>query len=366
VSKFLRITTPIAMGVLALAMATACSSQATPPAATSAPAAAAPAATSAPKAAAPAAATSAPAAAAEKKVDFPTKGKTITMIVPYNPGGNTDTSLRTLSLVLQKEIGTTVEVVNRPGGGAQVGVTELATAKPDGYTLGDITLPTVPSMYLDADRKAAFGRKDLVSLAQLTVDPQVIAVRKESPFQSVKDLVDAAKANPSKVKAATTGVLSVGDFSLSLFQKETGTQLAVVNMDGAAPIITATLGGQVDFCVSSLPNFIAQLKGGDMRILAVMDSQESPFAPGVKTLEAQGYKINMASVGGLATTGGTPAAVQEALRAAIKKAATSSDYTNKMKEVGANVRYTDQAEFDAYWTSMDALVKPLIEQSKKK
>ena len=99
---------------------------------------------------------------------------------------------------MEKDLGTTIEVVNKTGGGHQVGITFLVMAKPDGYTFGKTNRPAPSAIYLDADRKAAFGRKDLQPIAVHVFDPIALAVAKDSPYKNFKDFMDAAKTNPGK------------------------------------------------------------------------------------------------------------------------------------------------------------------------
>lgn len=178
-----------------------CTQAAPAPAPTSPPKAAEPT-----NAAAPAAAPTqavAPARAAEapaKTTDFPTKGKAITLTVPLPAGSSMDIAARVLAPMLEKDLGTPVQVVNKVGAGGQVGLTDLSLSKPDGYTIAAHALPATITMYLDVERKT-FNRGQLTSLALDNIEPVVISVKKESPFKTLKDAVDAAKANPQKVKA---------------------------------------------------------------------------------------------------------------------------------------------------------------------
>lgn len=321
----------------------------------------APAAAPAPTAAPAAAPTKAPEPA--KKAAWPEKGKAVTIIVPYTAGGASDVGFRILAPMLEKEFGIPVEVVNKPGAGAQVGITELAKARPDGYTVGNVNTPTTISIYLDPQRQAAFGRKDLVQLANQTFDPHVVAVKADGPYQTLKDLVDAAKANPGKVKGATTGIMSDGDMGMKLFAKGAGVRFAIVNMDGAAPTITSTLGGQVDFSVNSIPNYTSQLKAGTIKFLGVMDKEESSFAPGVKTMESQGFKVHMSVTKGVAIQAGVPKEIQDIWVAALKKTITSAEHMQKLKDMNIQVRYMDMAACEAYWTDMEKVVKELMAEA---
>ncbi|MHB1161098.1 MAG: Bug family tripartite tricarboxylate transporter substrate binding protein, partial [Chloroflexota bacterium] len=123
------------------------------------------------------------------------------MIVPADAGGATDIGYRLLAPRMEKYLGTTVEVVNKPGAGTQVGVTELSKAKPDGYTIGVTLIPQTPTIYMDPERKAVFNRESFAPIGLHVFDPGLIAVAPDSKYKTLKDVVDDAKANPEKVKA---------------------------------------------------------------------------------------------------------------------------------------------------------------------
>ncbi len=328
------------------------------PAATQAPAAA----TNAP-APAPAAATKAPEAPA-KKVDFPAQGKSVTVIVPVPAGGPADVGTRLLIPLLENDLGVRFNVLNREGGGTQVGITELAKAKPDGYTIGLVTLPQVLTIYMDPERQAAFGRKDLVPLALHVFDPMTVAVKADSPFKTPKDIIDAAKANPEKVKTSTGGYMGTVHLALLDWQRLTGAKFAVVHFTGSADALAAVLGGHTDVMTDGVGAVYTRVKSGDLRALAVMDNQESRFLPGVKTLDAQGYKVNMAASRAFVAPAGTPKEILDILSAAFKKAINSEEHKKKAEDAGLTLRYMDPAQLDAYWTDMEGQVKPLIDMAK--
>ena len=137
---------------------------------------------------------------AAAQVDFPHKGTPITIIVPSNPGGTMDITARLVQPILEKELGTPVVVANKPGGHMLVGLTELALSKPDGYTIGTIPLPMGVIVYLNPDTKAIPQVRELQPIATHNVDVVAIGVGSQSPYRTVKDLVEAAKASPGKLK----------------------------------------------------------------------------------------------------------------------------------------------------------------------
>lgn len=326
----------------------ACSS----PAAPSPTAAPKPAPTKAPEAPKP---TAAPAKAA-----FPEKGKAINLLVAFPAGGSTDVGARLLAPLMEKSLGTPVQVVNRGGAGGQVGWTELAGYKPDGYGIGYVNLPSIITQYLDPERKAVFKRESFQPLAMHVVDPAVIAVAADSPYKTAKDLLDAAKANPEKIKAGADGILTDDHLNILQLERMSGAKFATVQFEGGAPKMTALLGGHIDAAFGNVGDTVSQFKSGKIRVLAVLDKEENKFYPGIKTLEAQGYKVYGASSRGVAAPAGTPKEAVDALSQSIKKAMEDEDHKKKMDESGLTLRYFGPAEFEAYWSDMEKDIEPLM------
>jgi tripartite-type tricarboxylate transporter receptor subunit TctC len=296
---------------------------------------------------------------------FPEKGKTITFIVNQPAGGPTDVAFRVLAPAMEKELGVPVTVVNKPGATGQVGTTELVRTKPDGYTIGNTNLPSTLNNYLDPDRKAVFGRKDLQQVANQVVDPEALVVRAESPIKSVKDLVAAAKANPGGLKVGTSGLLSDNHMAAMLFQKAAGIQFAFVHFDGGAPATNALLGGHLDLGTLTGGTPSAHFRSGAVRYLAIMEREPAPLFPGVPTLESQGYKVYFASSRGISVRAGTPPEIVEILANAVKRAMESEAVKSRMEMAGLVQRYMGPAEYTKYWDDLEAEAKPLLEEMLK-
>ncbi len=342
--------------------AVACSSPAAP-APTAAPAA--PKAAEPTKAAAPAAAqpTAAPAAA---KATYPEKGKSITMIVPFGAGGSTDIGARLLAAGMEKELGVPVQVENKGGAGSQTGLAELAKAKPDGYTIGFANLPTTNLIYTDPARKATFSAKSFQPIGAQVVDPSAIGVKADGPYKTVKDLVDAGKANAGAVKFGSDGPMTDDDLGIFQLSKASGATYANVAFDGAATTINAVLGGHIDAAFGHVGDFLGQVKGGQMRVIGVADKERSKFYPDTPTLIEQGYNITNSSTRTLVAPAGVSSEVVNVLTAAMKKAMEAPDHVQKMNDAGLTLRYMDPAQTAAFWADMDKLAKPLVDEASKR
>jgi tripartite-type tricarboxylate transporter receptor subunit TctC len=298
--------------------------------------------------------------------DFPQKGKAIQVLVGFAAGGSSDAGARILASGLEKELGTSVLVVNKPGASGQIAYTALTQAPPDGYTIVNTNFPSSVVTYLDPARKATYTRKNFEVLALHVIDPGLIAVKKDSPFKTLKDLVEAARANPKKVRISTTGIQSDEAFGLLQFQRMTSVQLAMVHFSqGIAPAKTAFLGGKIDAFCGNVGDLLPQFKSGEVRILGIMDHEPSPFYPGVKTFEEQGYKLYSASSRGFAAPAGTPKEVVNILSGAIKKAVATEDHKKRMADMGLTIRYLDAAQYNKYWTEYETMLKELLPLTKE-
>lgn len=300
-----------------------------------------------------------------KKVDFPEKGKPIMLIVPFPAGGSTDVSARVLTSFWENELGTTVQVVNKGGAGSQVGITELAQSKPDGYTVGFTLLPATITIYLDPERKAVFGRKDLQFVGMHVSDPQLVAVPVDSPFKTMKDLIDAAKARPGEIKAAAVGILGPEHLSILKLERATGAKFNTVQFDGSAPALTALLGGHIDLQLGTLGVFASAHKSGKVRFLSVLDKEKNRLVPDVPTVESQGYEVYSSVDRVVSAPAGTPKGAVDVLTSAMKRAMDKEEHRKKIEDMGMTLRYMGPEEIAAYWDAMEAELKPLVEVARK-
>ncbi|MBM4312451.1 MAG: tripartite tricarboxylate transporter substrate binding protein [Deltaproteobacteria bacterium] len=298
--------------------------------------------------------------------DYPQKGRTIQVLVGFAAGGSSDAGARILASGLEKELGTSVLVVNKPGASGQIAYTALTQAKPDGYTIVNTNFPSSIISYLDPARKATYTRKSFEVLALHVIDPGLIAVKADSPYKTLKDLVEAAKANPKKVKISTTGIQSDEAFAILQLQKMTGAQFAMVHFaQGIAPSVIALMGGKTDAFCGNVGDLLSQFKSGEVRILGIMDDEQSPFYPGVKTFEELGYKLYNAASRGFAAPEGTPREVVNILSQAIRKVVATDEHKKRMADMGLTLRYMDPTRYAKYWTECEATYKDLLPLTKE-
>jgi tripartite-type tricarboxylate transporter receptor subunit TctC len=297
---------------------------------------------------------------------FPEKGRSVTLIVSYPPGGGTDITGRLLGPMLEKELGTPVQVLNKPGAGGQVGFTEISRSRPDGYTIGYMILPTVITTYLDPTRQSVFSRKSFELLALQDNDPGVIAVKATGPYKTLKDLIDAAKANPGKIRTTTSGILSDDHIAAMTTEQVAGVKFAIVHFDGSAPGRNAVLGGHVEVFYGNVSEMQAQVSSGEMRLLAVMDKQRTKFYPDLKTAEEQGHKIYSGVHRGIAMPAGAPKEVRDVLSEALKKVITSDEFRVRMEKLTYAPMYMDPQTYTTFWGDYENQGKKWVEWAKEK
>jgi len=297
---------------------------------------------------------------------YPIPGRPITTIVPSTAGGGTDTSARLIAPFLEKELGVPIEVVNKPGASQQIGNTAAANAKPDGHTLVWMALPTAAAIYLDTDRKALFKRDSLAPVSLFYSSPLSVVVLASSPHKTLKDLVDAAKANPGKLKSGTMGFMTVGHFANIAFQKGVGVRMATVNFQGGGPQATALLGGHIDVAFSSIGEMLTHRKSGAVRVLAVMDSKRSELAPDVPTAAEAGFEVeSIVTAVGLAAPAVTPKPIIDRLNQAMQKVTKDENLQKRELELGNTLSYLGPQDYGKFWDDVDIRYKPLIEAAKE-
>ena len=279
----------------------------------------------------------------------------ITFVVPWGAGGGTDTTARYFAAGLEKELGQPVNVVNRTGGNGVVGHSAIATAAPDGYTIGMITVE-ISMMHWQ-------GLTDLAPasytpLALVNADPAGFTVRADSPFKSVKEVLDFARANPGKLKASGTGQGGIWHLALAGLMNDAKipqTAIPWVPSNGAAPAMQDLAAGGVDVVTCSLPEARALIDAGKAKPLAVMDSKKSALFPNVPTMkEAAGSGWTVSAWRGIAGPKGMPADVQQRLVTAIKKIWDSKEFKEFASSKGYGVEWAPQAEFAAFMAKGDA------------
>lgn len=283
--------------------------------------------------------------------NFPRRG--LQMIVAFAAGGSTDVGARLLAAAAEKELGQTVTVVNKGGAGGQLGFTEIARARPDGYTLGFINLPAVNTIVLDPERKAVFNMESFIPVANQVLDPGMIWVKGDSPYKTLKDLIDAAKKAPNTIRACTTGILSDDHLCILMTHEAAGVEFRIVHFDSGVQQLAGVMGGHVDVAFDNVGSLVKRIQSGEARALAVTDHVRSSFLPDVPTTKELGYpSIISSSTRGVAVPKGTPADVVKVLETALLKAINSPDMKAKMDAAGLALKPMGVTDYAKYYADL--------------
>lgn len=272
---------------------------------------------------------------AQAQEGFP--NKPIKYIIAFPPGGGSDTNSRILIPFLEKHLGPKAEIVpqNIKGAGGKVGWNAVAAAKPDGYTIGMLNLEIMVVSTIDSKVRYKIDSFDMIG--NINYDPTVIGVPTGSKYQTLKDLVTAAKAAPGKV---TVGIPTVGGaIGLLLFEKQAKIDLNVVLFGGGGPTRNALLGGHVPAIAMSM-GALTRFKS-KIHMLGQMAEERQPHGPWVPTFKSQGYDLSLGvhrSVGGPA---GIPSGALNKLRVAMGKASADPGFKAAMAKRKLPIGYVD-------------------------
>jgi tripartite-type tricarboxylate transporter receptor subunit TctC len=290
--------------------------------------------------------------------------KPITMIVPFPPGGVADIVGRPLAVTMEKSLKQSVVVVNRTGAGGAIGMAAVAKAPPDGYTIlmGLSSISVFPVSDRINGKTPAYELKDFAPIALVTADPTVLVVRTDSPYKTVKDFVDAAKANPGKINYSSAGVYSTLHVAMEIFAGAAGIKLFHVPYQGGGPAVTALLGGQVQALASGPAAAVGQIKAGKMRALASWSTERLKLLPDIPTFKELGYDAEFYIWSGVFAPAATPAPVLAKLRAAVREAANDPAFRAAMDKVSTPISYLDAPEFQKYWDRDAARLKVAVER----
>ena len=290
--------------------------------------------------------------------------KPITMIVPFPPGGVADIVGRPLAAVMEKSLKQPVVVVNRTGAGGAVGMAQVAKSAPDGYTIlmGLSSISIFPVSDRINGRQPAYEMSDFAPIALITADPTVLVVRTDSPYRTLKDFVDAAKASPGKINYSSSGVYGTLHVAMEIFANAAGIRLFHVPYGGGGPAVTALLGGQVEALASGPAAAVGQIKGGKMRALASWSTRRLDLLPEIPTFKELGYDAEFYIWSGVFAPAGTPPNILTRLRESVREAANSAEFRGVMDKVSTPVSYLDAPEFTKYWDADAARLRLALEK----
>lgn len=257
--------------------------------------------------------------------------KPITIVVPFAPGGTADIVARAISRPLSKVVGQSIVVVNKAGGGGVPAMLEVARAPADGYT---ILLGTVQYVTLRLTKVADLGYQDYEVIATINLAPAALAVRKDARWRTLQELLDELRVKPRSITLGTSARSGAWNIFTRLLQQRWGVEFNIIEYGaGAAPAVTALVGGHLDAAMAGTPEVLPFVQSGAVRLLGVTSAKRVPLYKDVPTFSELGVAgFNMAAFHTAAVPKGTPPEVIRFLTAAFLKAAKSDEYRRTIEQ----------------------------------
>ncbi len=274
----------------------------------------------------------------------------ITMVVAFAAGGGTDLAARTIARYMEKDLGVSVVVLNRPGAGGEIGFTELARARPDGYTIGFINTPHIVT--LPIERRTRFALTDFTLIGNIVDDPGGLWVMADSPWRTLADLLAAARQRPGTIGYGTTGIGSDDHLAMLALERASNTSFLHVPFAGSAQVKQNLLSRAIPVAVMNVAEGVADMRNGIMRPLAQMgETRWQPLAE-VPTLKELGFDVIEGSMRGMAAPAGMPPAALERLALSVRRTVEDPEFQAAAVQQSLPLRFLGP---DAYLAEVRAL-----------
>lgn len=282
-------------------------------------------------------------AALSHSAPFPEKP--VNLVVPFGAGGSTDLIARALAVEMAKVLGQQVVVLNKAGAGGAIGAADVANARNDGYVMG--MLPVGPLTTQPNLRRLSYGPASFDYVCRVYSNPQVLLVRKDSPYKTIQDIVADAKREPGKLNYASTGTGSVPHLALAALAKATGINLIHVPYKGDADSLLGVIGGHVTMFVSH-PTLLST-HADSVRAIGVLAPSRLKEYPNLPTLAEQGGPALSFEVwGGLVTAKGTTPPVLAALEKACLAGTSAEAFRKQLDTLNTPINYMDSKTFAGF------------------
>jgi tripartite-type tricarboxylate transporter receptor subunit TctC len=274
--------------------------------------------------------------------------RAVRLVVPFPPGGGTDTMARAIAPKLSEYLGQQVVPENRGGAGANIGAEIAAKSPPDGYTLmlATITNAIGATLYTRLNYDLA---RDFATITQLATTPHILVVHPSVPVKSVKEFTAFTRARPGELTYSSSGSGSAAHLAGELYSSLTGTKMVHVPYKGGGPSMIALVGGEVSLCFATMPSAVGYVRAGRLRGIAVTTEKRSPSMPDLPTIAETGIKgYEAGSWYGLSAPAGTPKEVISRLHAETVKVMALPDVKERLFNAGFEVVTSNPEAFGAF------------------
>jgi len=293
--------------------------------------------------------------------DKPYPTKSITYLITFNPGGQSDREARRQQPLLEKILGQKVIIDYKVGGGGALGWSELVRAKPDGYLICGINIPHI--ILQPMQQETGYKTEQIVPVSIFQRTPLALAVLKDSPYNDLKDLLAAAKAKPGEISIGGSGTFSGHHIATLRLQKMTGSKFNYIPFTGAAPQITAFLGGHVNAIFGNSDDLVKH--ADNIRVLGTADEQRFFGFPNAPAFKESGIDLLESIDRGVGLPPNTPVSIMKTIEAAFLKIAKDSAIQEQMKKEGFVPLAMGHAESKTHIAKMTAIYKDIIKDIKK-
>jgi tripartite-type tricarboxylate transporter receptor subunit TctC len=283
--------------------------------------------------------------------------KSITMVVAFTAGGGTDIAARLIARFMERDLGQSVVVLNRPGAAGEIGFAELARSRPDGYTIGFINTP--PIVTIPIERRSSFQFSDFAMIANIVDDPDGLWVMPNSPYRSVADLIEDARRRPETIGYGTTGVGSDDHLAMLALERVAGVKFVHVPYPGAVQIKVDLASGLLPLACTNLGDCINDWRQGTLRPLVQMGATRWERAAELPTLRELGYDVVMGSMRGIAAPSRVPRAALERLALSVRRTVEHPEFQEQANQQNLPLRFLGPEAFASELTAMDAEYRAL-------
>lgn len=288
--------------------------------------------------------------------DYPSKP--VEFIVPWSPGGGSDTLMRIVSNNVEPFLGEPMPVINMPGVGGTVGLKEASGRDADGYTVSQVHEGLLTA---GATGVTDLEWSDFDLIALMTASPQLVVVNADRPYSTFEEFVAFARENPGEIRFGVT-LGGVPHLHAAMIEDAFDIEFSYVGYEGTGERIRALVGGNLDAAIGDIPSAGQFVEAGDLRFLATGAPERMAEAPDVPTLEELGSDLELLVTRGIVAPKGTPDEVKDTLEAALSELAANEDFVTQVNNAGASVDFRGQDDYTAYLGDLAVTIERLAER----